>query len=29
LVGGVAVYDVVRIGDSGAKASWIGWTSRP
>jgi hypothetical protein len=29
LVGGVAVYDVVRIGDSGAKASWTGWTSRP
>ncbi|MEU4295276.1 DUF2231 domain-containing protein [Kribbella sp. NPDC026596] len=25
LVAGAAVYDVVRIGDSGAKASWSGW----
>ena len=25
LVSGAAVYDVVRIGDSGAKASWSGW----
>ncbi|MEU4191602.1 DUF2231 domain-containing protein [Kribbella sp. NPDC026611] len=27
LVGGVAVYDVVRIGDSGAKASWTNWAA--
>jgi hypothetical protein len=27
LVAGVAVYDVVRIGDSGAKASWSGWAT--
>jgi hypothetical protein len=27
LVAGAAVYDVVRIGDSGAKASWTGWAS--
>ena len=25
VVAGAAVYDVVRIGDSGAKASWSGW----
>ena len=25
LVAGAAVYDVVRIGDSGAKASWSNW----
>ncbi|MFF0341440.1 DUF2231 domain-containing protein [Kribbella sp. NPDC004875] len=29
LVAGVAVYDVVRIGDSGAKASWSDWAARP
>jgi len=29
LVGGVSVYDVVRIGDSGAKASWSNWAGRP
>lgn len=28
LVAGVAVYDVVRIGDSGAKASWSNWAAR-
>ncbi|WP_371402639.1 hypothetical protein OHA10_32720 [Kribbella sp. NBC_00662] len=28
LVAGVAVYDVVRIGDSGAKASWNNWAAR-
>jgi hypothetical protein len=27
LVSGVAVYQVIRIGDSGAKASWTGWAS--
>ncbi|MGW6278601.1 DUF2231 domain-containing protein [Kribbella sp. NPDC055071] len=27
LVAGTAVYDVVRIGDSGAKASWSGWAT--
>ena len=25
VVAGAAVYDVVGIGDSGAKASWSGW----
>ncbi|GAA2806315.1 hypothetical protein GCM10010522_25040 [Kribbella solani] len=29
LVAGAAVYDVVRIGDSGAKASWSDWASQP
>ncbi|WP_202874010.1 hypothetical protein [Kribbella speibonae] len=29
LVSGAAVYDVVRIGDSGAKASWNNWAARP
>lgn len=28
LVAGTAVYDVVRIGDSGAKASWTNWAKR-
>lgn len=28
LVAGAAVYDVVRIGDSGAKASWNNWAAR-
>jgi hypothetical protein len=28
LVSGAAVYDVVRIGDSGAKASWSNWAAR-
>jgi hypothetical protein len=28
LVAGAAVYDVVRIGDSGAKASWNNWATR-
>ena len=28
LVAGAAVYDVVRIGDSGAKASWSNWAAR-
>jgi hypothetical protein len=27
LVAGTAVYDVIRIGDSGAKASWSDWAS--
>lgn len=27
LVAGAAVYDVIRIGDSGAKASWTGWAT--
>ena len=27
LVAGAAVYDVVRIGDSGAKASWSNWAA--
>jgi hypothetical protein len=27
VVSAVAVYDVVRIGDSGAKASWSGWAT--
>ncbi|MFF1819672.1 DUF2231 domain-containing protein [Kribbella sp. NPDC058245] len=27
VVAGVAVYDVVRIGDSGAKASWSDWAT--
>ncbi|TCC21559.1 DUF2231 domain-containing protein [Kribbella sindirgiensis] len=29
VVSAVAVYDVVRIGDSGAKASWNNWAARP
>ncbi|MGZ0145880.1 DUF2231 domain-containing protein [Kribbella sp. WER1] len=29
LVAGGAVYDVVRIGDSGAKASWNDWAAQP
>lgn len=29
LVSAGAVYDVVRIGDSGAKASWSDWAARP
>ncbi|WP_427893359.1 DUF2231 domain-containing protein [Kribbella sp. GL6] len=29
LVAGGAVYDVVRIGDSGAKASWSDWAAQP
>ncbi len=29
VVAGAAVYDVVRIGDSGAKASWNDWAARP
>lgn len=29
LVSAAAVYDVVRIGDSGAKASWSNWAARP
>ena len=29
LVAGAAVYDVVRIGDSGAKASWSDWAAQP
>ncbi|TCC08455.1 DUF2231 domain-containing protein [Kribbella soli] len=28
LVAGAAMYDVVRIGDSGAKASWSNWAAR-
>lgn len=28
LLAGAAVYDVVRIGDSGAKASWNNWAAR-
>jgi len=28
IVSAAAVYDVVRIGDSGAKASWTGWAAR-
>ncbi|MET9311821.1 DUF2231 domain-containing protein [Kribbella sp. NPDC003505] len=28
-VSAAAVYDVVRIGDSGAKASWSNWAARP
>jgi len=29
LVSAAAVYDVVRIGDSGAKASWTNWAAQP
>ncbi|GAA3096013.1 hypothetical protein JOF29_004198 [Kribbella aluminosa] len=29
LVAGGAVYDVIRIGDSGAKASWSDWAAQP
>ena len=29
VVSAAAVYDVVRIGDSGAKASWSNWAARP
>lgn len=29
VVSAVTVYDVVRIGDSGAKASWNNWAARP
>lgn len=29
VVSAAAVYDVVRVGDSGAKASWSNWAARP
>ncbi|WP_112237324.1 DUF2231 domain-containing protein [Kribbella monticola] len=28
IVSGAAVYDIIRIGDSGAKASWSDWAQR-